>query len=381
VRIVFAGTIGRLPVGGHAWVDMQYLAGLHQLGHDVVFLEDCGHESWVYDWDAEQLRTDLDYPAAYVQGCLADLGLSDNWIYRAGDESAGMPLDTFRDFCATADLLLIRAVPLSVWRAEYDSARKRAFIDADPGFTQIRLLSGEAELNDTVIRCDRLFTYGQRLEASDCRIPRDGRRWTPTVPPVALAYWPVSTTGPATHFTSVMQWRGFRDVEYAGEFYGQKDREFPRFIDLPRLTTQPFRLAVTGEAPENLERHGWEVLPGWIPSRTPWSYRHFIQQSRAEFGVAKHGYVKMRGGWFSDRSVCYLASGRPVLVEDTGLADWLPIGSGVVTFTNLDDAIAGVDRINSSYDEQCRAARRLAEERFDAARVLPCLLEAAMDGG
>src|SRR5207244_9858730 len=141
---------------------------------------------------------------------------------------------------------------------------------------------------------------------------------------------------------------------------------------------QPFRIALTGAPPEDLARHGWEVVPGWVPSRTPWSYRTFIQESRAEFGVAKHGYVLSRGGWFSDRSVCYLASGRPVLVEDTGLADWLTVGEGVVTFANPEEAVAGINHINADYERHRRVARRLAEHVFSTEQVLKAFLTEAM---
>jgi hypothetical protein len=357
---------------------MQYLAGLRALGHEVYYLEECGAESWVYNWDTEQLTTDLAYPAGYIQACLRLLGLEHAWIYRAGEQAVGMPVEEFRGRCAAADLLIIRAVPLAWWRPEYALPRRRVFIDADPGFTQISLAQGHPDLTATVARCERLFTIGQRLGAPDCPVPLGDRRWEKTVAPVALAHWPVAEDGPAGHFTAIMQWRGFRDVTYAGVQYGQKDREFPRFLDLPRRTTQPFRLALTGGDAEELVRHGWEVVPGWEPSRTPESYRAFIQASRAEFGVAKHGYVQMRGGWFSDRSVCYLASGRPVLVQDTGLADWLPTGEGVVTFSDAREALVGVARINADYAAQRRAARQIAETYFAAERVLPPLLDAAL---
>jgi hypothetical protein len=379
VIVVFSGVIGRLPVGGHAWISMQYLAGLRQLGHDVYFLEDCGDGSWVYDWDTEETTTDLAYPAAYVSECLTPLGLGDRWIYRAGDRSAGLSIEAFREVCARADLLLVWAVPFDRWRPEYDLPRRRAYIDADPGFTQIGLATGDGRLVNTIDRCQCLFTIGQRIGADDCRIPSAGRDWHKTLSPVSLPAWPRASDGSATHFTSVMQWRGFREVVYDGVTYGQKDREFPKFAALPRLTTQPFRLALTGVAPEDLSGYGWEVVPGWIPSRTPWSYRTFIQESRAEFGVAKHGYVSMRGGWFSDRSVCYLASSKPVLVEDTGLADWLPVGAGVVTFRDLDEALDGVATINADYARHSDAARKLAEEVFSTARVLPPLLDVALN--
>jgi hypothetical protein len=377
MKIVFSGTIGRCGVGGLAWMNLQYLAGLRALGHDVVYLEECGPESWVYHWEQEQLTTDLDYPAAYVRDCLEPLGLVGRWAYRAGEQSAGLSPAEVRDACAGADLLLVHAQPLALWREEYTWPRRRTFLDVDPGFTQISLAEGQRDLAETAGRCDRLFTIGQRFGAADCPIPTAGRQWLKTLPPVALAHWPPAGDGPATHFTSVMQWRGFRDVTHQGVLYGQKDREFPRFADLPRHTDQPFRLALTGAPPGDLARHGWEVVPGWVPSRTPWSYRDFIRESRAEFGVAKHGYVRMRSGWFSDRSVCYLASGRPVLVQDTGLDDWLPTGAGVVTFGDVPGALRAVEAINADYAGHRRAARRLAEEFFAAERVLPPLLDAA----
>jgi hypothetical protein len=263
-----------------------------------------------------------------------------------------------------------------LWRAEYARPRRRAFVDVDPGFTQIGLASGDPALAPTVDRCDRLFSIAQRTGAPDCRIPAAGREWLKTRPPVALSQWPPAE-GPASHFTSVMHWRGFRDVVYEGVVYGQKDREFPKFRELPRLTDQPFRLALAGTPPETLTPHGWEVVPAGIPSRTPWTYRTFIQESRAEFGVAKHGYVLMQGGWFSDRSVCYLASGRPVLVQDTGL-DWLPTGEGIVTFRDVPTALEGIDTINADYERHRRAARHLAEEFFATERVLPGLLAEAL---
>ncbi len=378
MRIIVAGAIGRSYVGGQAWVYMQYLAGLRALGHDVYYLEDCGAESWVYNWNEERLTTDLDYPAAYVQRCLKLIGLDKRWIYRAGEDARGMAPDAFRAVCRGADLLLVRAVPLTLWRSEYDLPRRRAFIDVDPGFTQIALLEGDAELSGTVDRCERLFTYGQRLGEPDCLIPAAGRAWLKTVPPVALCYWPVSAEECATHFTSVIRWRGFHDALLDGVSYGQRDRELPRFLDLPRLTRQSFRMAVLGADLQRMSEQGWGAVSGEVESLTPEQYRTFISTSRAEFGVAKHLYVEMRSGWFSDRSVCYLASGRPVLLQSTSAESWLPVGDGIVTFRTLEDAVSGVDRINAAYEEHRKAARRIAEEYFAAERVLPRLLEAAI---
>jgi hypothetical protein len=377
--IIFSGSIGRCGVGGLAWMNMQYLAGLQSMGHEVYYLEDCGLESWVYDWEAERLTTELDYPSSYIRQCLEPIGFRDKWIYRAGNEAAGMKIEDFQEICSRADLLIVHAVPITLWREEYRNPRRRIFIDVDPGFIQMDLANGYSELVNTIERCEHLFTIAQRIGAKDCPIPTNGRRWLKTLPPVFLPEWSVAEALDAAHFTSIMQWKGFREVEYNGVIYGQKDREFPKFIDLPGHTSQTLEIAMTGAPPDELLQHGWQVVPGWIPSRTPWSYRTFIQNSKAEFGVAKHGYVLMRGGWFSDRSVCYLASSRPVLVEDTGLSDWLPTGEGIVTFSNLQEAISGIENINSNYEQNRQAARFLAEEYFAAEKVLAPLLEAAMD--
>ena len=369
--------MGLSGLGGQAWAVLQYLLGFRALGHEVYYLEDCGRSSWVYIWETEEWTHELDYPAAYVNACLEPFGFGDRWIYRDNYRSLGVPLNRFQEICHRADLLVMRAAPFWNWRLEYDKPRRRAFIDVDPGFTQITLANGDQGWINGVAKAERHFTYGQRIGAPDCPIPQTGGPWLKTLPPVFLPEWPVCESE-ATHFTSVMRWQGFREVTHGGISYGQRDKEFPRFMDLPQSTTQRFCIAQMGIKPEVLAAHGWETVHGEVVSKTPESYRQFIQQSRAEFSVPKNGYVKMRGGWFSDRSVCYLASGRPVLIEDTGLSDWLALGDGVVIFRDAVEALAGINEINSDYPRHRRAARALAEQVFSTEKVLPELLNAAM---
>jgi len=375
MRIIVAGTIGRSGLGGQAWASLQYLLGFRALGHEVFYLEDCGQSSWVYNWDENEWTTDIDYPAAYVGACLAPFELQ--WLYRTDEGSLGASLEEFLDFCKGADLLLMRGVPLWVWRKEYSWPRRRAFVDVDPGFTQISIANGDKGLAEAIVRCERRFTVGQNVGEPDCPIPTAGGPWLKILPPIFLPEWPfaggASSVEP-THFTSIVRWQGFKEVTHAGVSYGQRDAEFPKFQDLPRRTKQPLRLAQMGVDPKSLERHGWEVVPGELISKTPQTYREFIQQSRAEFGIPKHGYVKMRGGWISDRSVCYLASGRPVVIEDTDLAKTVPVGNGLLTFDNIDSAITAIDNVNRDYLAHCSAARRLAEEFFSTDKVLPRLL-------
>lgn len=376
--IILAGTIGRSGLGGQAWAGLQYLLGLRALGHEVYYLEDCGGCSYVYHWESEAWTYELEYPAAFVDQCLRPFGLGDRWIYRNNEQSLGMPLDAFVDVCGRTDLLILRAVPLWDWREEYSRPGRRAFIDVDPGFTQISMANGDAGLVTGISRAEKRFTYGRRVGAHACTIPPDGGPWIPTVPPVFLAEWPIQV-GPGGAFTSVMRWQGFREVTYQGSHYGQRDQEFPLYFELPHQSGATFCVAQMGLKPEVLQAHGWDVVPGEKVSKTPASYREFIRQSRAEFSIPKHGYVKMQGGWFSDRSVCYLASGRPVLIEDTGLSDWLPVGQGLVTFTNPAEALEGIREVNAHYESHQQAARRLAEEHFSTDRVLPGFLEAAMN--
>lgn len=378
MRIIFSGTIGQSGLGGQAWAVLQYLLGLRALGHDVYYLEDCGRSSWVYVWEKEAWTHELDYPAGYVNQCLTPFGLADKWVYRDNYRSLGAPASALRDLCAAADLLIMRALPFWNWRPEYELPRRRIFIDVDPGFTQITLANGDRGWIEGISKAERRFSFGQRIGRPDCPVPHTAGPWLKTLPPVFLPQWPVAVSN-ATLFTSVIRWQGFREVSHEGISYGQRDQEFPQFFGLPAATGQKFRIAQMGMEPNLLARHGWEVVHGEVVSRTPDSYREFIQNSRAELSIPKNGYVKMRGGWFSDRSVCYLASGRPVLIEDTGLGDWLPIGEGVLTFADLPGAVAGVEAINTDYERHRRAARKLAEDVFSAEKVLPALLDAAMN--
>jgi hypothetical protein len=375
--IILSGLVGQSGVGGQAWAVMQYLAGLRALGHEVVYLEDTGDGTGVYDWEAGGTTHDIDRPAGYVGACMASMGLQDRWIYRSGDEARGMSVEELVSLCARADLLIMRAAPLWHWRPEYALPRRRAFIDVDPGFTQVRLATDRA-FAGWVGRCERHFTVGTRIGTAGCPVPAVGVDWIHTLPPVALDLWPAAGGADATHVTTIMRWRGFFDATHDGIEYGQKDREFPRYLDLPRRTSQPFRLAIVGADTESLERHGWEVVPSWTVTRTPDEYRSFVAASRAELGIPKHGYVAARTGWVSDRSVCYLASGRPVLLGDTGFTSTLPVGEGLLVFRDLDGAIECVERMNEDYPAHRRAARGLAEEYFASARVLPRFLEDAL---
>jgi hypothetical protein len=204
------------------------------------------------------------------------------------------------------------------------------------------------------------------------------RQWHLTVSPVFLPAWKVATEEPVYPFTTLMQWDSYDCVNYGGIAYGNKSHEFPRFTTVPRRTQADFCIAMIGRPPDHLDVSGWQIVDGTVVSSTPEDYRTFIQTSLAEFSVAKQGYALSRGGWFSDRSVCYLASGRPVVVQDTGLRDWLPVGRGVLCFQTVREAVDAVTDIQQQYGTHRLAARRIAEEYFSTDCVLPALLQQAV---
>jgi hypothetical protein len=264
------------------------------------------------------------------------------------------------------------------WFEELGRCSQRVFIECDPMFTQVEMIESASKMS-LVDHYNTLFTSGMRIGKPGCTIPDAGRKWIPAPTVVATRLWedaPVPKE--RLPVTALFHWAAGSDVVCEGQVYGHKRREFERFIGLPTRTTQPFTLAIGGAAPrELLENQGWRLESPLEATGTIESYRRFIANSRADFGVAKHAYVASRSGWFSDRSTCYLASGRPVLHQDTGFEEWLPTGEGVLKFSDVDDVLQCLRELDLDYARHCRAARRIAEEHFEATVVLSRMLSAA----
>ena len=370
MKILFAGIIARYPFGGVTWCSLMYLLGLRALGHDVFYVEDTGE--CVYDPVQNTRAVDPTYGTTYIHDALAPFGLGDRWTFVNYDGSYhGRPREALAGFAADADLFVNLSGGSWFWRDEYARIPRKIFIDSDPAFTQLAIAKAEPWYVEFFQRFDRLFTFGANIGTAASPIPLGGFTWHHTWQPVTVADWTPAAV-PRDRFTTVMTWQ----IESFTDVGGNKDQEFVKFIELPSKTRQKFELAVNG--PQTLLReYGWETVDAMRVSRTPWAYREFIHGSKAEFGVAKHTYVANRTGWFSDRTECYLASGRPALVQDTGWTAHLPSGEGLLAFSTLDDAIAGIDRINADYARHGARAREIAREHFDASRVLPTLLEVA----
>jgi hypothetical protein len=316
--------------------------------------------------------TDPSFGTSYIHAALEPFGLGDRWAFVNYDGSYhGRDAGAVRAFCADADLFLNLSGGSWFWRDEYARIPRKAFIDSDPAFTQLAIAKAEPWYVEFFQRFDRLFTFGANIGTPASSIPTGAFSWHKTWQPVTVDHWATDLT-PRNRFTSVMTWQ----IESFTDVGGNKDQEFLKFIDLPSRTAQPFELAING--PQGLLReHGWNTVDAMGASRSLWDYRNFIQTSRAEFGVAKHTYVSTRSGWFSDRTECYLSAGRPALVQDTGWTAHLPHGEGLLAFTNADEALAGIDRINSDYERHARRAAEIAREHFDSGRVLTRLLNEA----
>jgi hypothetical protein len=382
LRILVLGYIVRGPLGGMAWHHLQYVMGLHDLGHDVYFVEDSDDTPWCC-YDPARGVTDADptYGLRFATRIFKRIGLGSRWAYYDAHTQHwfGPCADRITDTCASADLLLNLscANPLRPWLTEVPI---RALIDTDPVFTQIRNLVDPVRRNRS-LQHTAFLSFGENIGLSRAAVPTDGLPWQTTRQPIVLDAWPV-VPGPARgKFTTVMQWDSYPVREHNGTSYGVKSDSFGPYIDLPEKAGPIFEVALGGRtAPRALLRSkGWVLRDPFGTTQDPWAYQRYIQQSRAEFSVAKHGYVVSRSGWFSERSAAYLASGRPVVAQDTGFSDFIDAGSGVVPFNTPEEALAGIEEVNSRYEFHCRAARAIAEEYFDAGRVLPALIERTMN--
>ena len=372
-----AGGLAQRPRhGGHAWVFLQYLLGLKRLGWDVLFL-DWLDQSMCVDDQGHECVFERSANVDYLMTVMERYGLVDSFsVFLTGSsETIGLSRHDVIARCQDS-ILLLNVMGYLADDELMASVPYRVFLDIDPGFGQMwRAL----ELKDVLCRHDRYVTIGGNIGDPSCLIPTLNIDWVTSYPPVVLEHWPIRPCAGNRPFTTVGTWRGpFAALEYEGCTYGLRAHEFRKFAALPKRTRASFQLALDIHPAETkdlemLASYGWLLIDPAVAA-TPDSYRDFIATSGAEFLVAKNMYVQSRSGWISDRSVCYLASGKPVLAQDTGFGDRYSKGEGLVTFTALDEAVEGVERITRDYERHCQAARRIAEEHFDSDLVLTRLL-------
>jgi hypothetical protein len=376
--IVISGSLAQRPFhGGHTWVFLQYLLGFRRLGYDVVFIDRLepgmcidGHGR------PSPFRTSINL--RYLAEVMHRFGFDDSWavLFDGGAEVVGLERRALVERVRNS-ITLINVMGFLDDAELLASVPRRVFLDIDPGFGQMWRALG---LHDLFVGHDDYVTVGENIGKPECTIPTGGIEWIGTKQPVVLDEW-APATGAGERFTSVGAWRGpFAPIEYEGRTYGLRVHEFRKFFELPRRARARFEVALDIDEQEvndraRLEEAGWVLADPRAVAADPWTYREYIRSSAGELMVAKNMYVETHSGWFSDRSICYLASGRPVLAQDTGLASVVPSGEGLVTFSTLDDAVRGADAILSDYPRHARAAREIAEEYFASDRVLAGLLD------
>ena len=377
MNIIVLGYIVRGPLGGLAWHHLQYVIGLSNLGHNVYYFEDSHDYPSCYDPARNLTGTNPDYGIGFASETFARAGFGDKWVYHDAHTGRwlGPAADKWQALCESADLLLnISGItPLRSWFVDIP---ERVLIDTDPAFTQIRHLSDQTAHQEAA-KHTAFFSFGENVLSAGCSIPSDGFPWRPTRQPVVLEQWPVMPGPEDGAFTTVMQWDSYKPVQYMGTSYGMKSASFTPFMDLPEHTESRLELCLgSSSAPRSLLRQkGWLLSDPLEITRDPWTYQRYIQSSRGEFTVAKHGYVVSHSGWFSERSAAYLASGRPVVTQETGFSQWLDTGSGILAFTTLDEAVDSLADVSSNYEHHSRAARDTAEKYFDSGIVLQNLLD------
>lgn len=386
MRVVVAGLAATYPMGGVGWDYLAYVDGFRGLGCEVVYLEDTG--SWFYHPWAQTFSDDASPNLRYLQAALARIDAAEiAWAVRAPDGTVhGLDAAALTRACRDADLFL--NVSGACWlRDEYRGARRTAYLDTDPGFTQSKLSAaarGEADQDqlfsvDLIRAHDCFFTFAEHIGRPDCRVPECGMQWHPTRQPVVLERWPMRPPPATGPWTTVTSWR----IEPAapridGVSYGGKDVELRRFMSLPSRVSLPLELALGGTAPrDEMRAQGWRVVEAYDRSRTMDDYQEYLNGSRGEWSIAKEVYVALRSGWFSTRSAFYLAAGRPVVVQDTGWSAHYPTGEGLHAFSTLDEAAAALTRVERDHARQCEAARAVAERELDASAVLTRLLHDA----
>jgi len=374
-RIIVAGYIARFPLGGQAWAHLHYLLGLQALGHDVTFFEDAGWPDACYDPEQGTMGDDANYGIRVLKEWFGRLGLDGRWVFRDAHKTCSGLSRQAADACIAGADVLINLSGVT-WFDGFERIPARAFVDEDPAFTQVRA-ANDRGFRSLLNGHQALFSYGHNIGLPGCSISTAGLSWRPFQQPIALEQWPFAYAQPADTFTTILSWNAYGGVDFEGRTYGPKNMSFPLVAALPARSPQRFELAVRGEdGPTNeLSASGWTIRDPLAVSRSLESYREYIAGSRGEFSIAKHGYVASRSGWFSDRSAAYLASGRPVILQDTGYSAWLPVGEGLLAFDDLDGAVGAVAAVNGDYERHRRTARAIAEEYFDARRVLGSLLE------
>ncbi len=384
-RLIVMGFMGSCPIAGVVWQHIHYIVGLLRLGHDVYYIEDSARIP--YNPETFDVNNDYTYAAKVLDRLARQFGFEGRWgfcaRYLPDTPTAGLSLKKIQQLYRDADAIL-NVCGSQEFNDDLLQSDRLLYIESDPGLEQIKVDQGNQNTIDYLRRHHALFTFGENVGTKKFPVPLHGFKWLPTRQPIVTDFWKTGR-GPASSavFTSIANWStsGLKDIEWRGQKYlWSKSREFIRFVAAPKKAGEPFELATDIREPkmrEKFARHGWRFRSPHDLSSDFDAYRDYIRGSKAEFTVAKDQYVRLKTGWFSDRSGCYLAAGRPVITQETGFTEHYGNNGGLFAFRSLGEIGPAVQSINADYKRHSRAARAVAREVFEAEKVLASLLERA----
>ncbi len=384
-RIVVMGFMGSCPIAGVVWQHIHYVVGLQRLGHDVYYIEDSARLP--YNPETFEVNNEFDYAARLLNRLSREFGFKNRWAFCArylpGNPTAGLPLRRIRQLYRDADAIL-NICGAQEFNDDLLVSDRILYIESDPGVEQIKIDKGVRATIDYLRRHRALFTFGENVGTTGFPVPTHGFKWLPTRQPVVTDLWKTQRAPPrAAVFTSVANWStsGLKDITWRGDKYlWSKSREFLRFISAPKKSGETFELATNIEDEKTRAkflRSGWRLHSPLQLSVDYWLYHDYIRRSKGEFTVAKDQYIRLNTGWFSDRSACYLAAGRPVIIQETGFTKIYGGKAGLLSFRSLSEIVDAVKIINADYAKHSRAARALAREFFEAENVLKSILDRA----
>jgi hypothetical protein len=375
-RIILGSYMVRYPLGGMmSWV-LQYLAGFGRLGHDVYFVEKSGYRNSCYDVDRDVMTDDCSYGAAVVSELLGRFGLGDRWCYVDADgRYHGLSRGRIQSVFDSAELFVDMGTH-GAWLDEAGRTGLRVLIDGEPGFTQMKM-ENRLAAGEPLPEYDFYYTTGRSIGTDRSVAPTAGRGWRPIFHPVDVDVFRCVPAREDAPFTTVMNWQSYEPVRYRGDVYGHKDVEFAKFVDLPALTGEPLEIAVSGRKvpARELTGAGWRIRDAHEVTRSFDAFAEYVRASKGEFSVCKSGYVRHRTAWFSDRGAAYLASGRPVIQQDTGFGAHLPCGLGLFAAGTPEEAAEAIGVVSGDYPRHAAAARQIAEDYLDARKVLADFLQ------
>jgi hypothetical protein len=384
-RIVVMGFMGSCPIAGVIWQHIHYVVGLQRLGHDVYYIEDSARLP--YNPETFEVNNEFDYAARLLNRLSREFGFQNRWAFCArylpGNPTAGLPLRRIRQLYRDADAIL-NICGAQEFNDDLLVSDRILYIESDPGVEQIKIDKGVRSTIDYLRRHRALFTFGENVGTTGFPVPTHRFKWLPTRQPVVTDLWKTQRAPPrAAVFTSVANWStsGLKDITWRGDKYlWSKSREFLRFISAPKKSGEAFELATNIEDEKTRAkflRNGWRLHSPLQLSVDYWLYRDYIRRSKGEFTVAKDQYIRLNTGWFSDRSACYLAAGRPVIIQETGFTKIYGGKAGLLSFRSLSEIVDAVKVINADYAKHSRAARALAREVSEAENVLKSILDRA----